>query len=501
MEQDLPGLRGGAQHRVLPLRQVEVAAVDQKLHILPQLLLVHPVHDAVGGELVQPQLQHPLVFAAAQHRNNLGQPQPGRVLLLHPHHAGEDLLRLHRDVLANPLADTVSAVAAALRRLLAEVAQQVGAQAAAGLAVAHHLLQPAQVLLVDKLALLLIERLILRGVFDKIFCRLHIPNREQQQAVCRRTVPARAARLLVVAFDILGHVVVHHKADVGLVDSHPEGVGGDHHPGAVELKVLLVAPALLVVQPRVIAGGGKSLLPQFVADRLDRLAGGAVDDAGLLPVLGEKGEQRRLLLFRVHHLKVEVGAVKAGGQPQRVDQPQHLVDVVLDLLGGGGGEGPQHRPFGQLGDKVRDSKVAGAEVLPPLGDAVRLVHRYKGDLHPADKGQKVLGAKPLRRDVQQLVRPLLSPAVDLVVLGKAQRGIDAGRGNLGLFQRRHLVLHQRDQRRNHQRQPRQHHGRQLVADRLARAGGHHPQHIPAGKDGVDQLLLSRTKLGVAKILF
>lgn len=59
---------------------------------------------------------------------------------------------------------------------------------------------------------------------------------------------------------------------------------------------------------------------------------------------------------------------------------------------------------------------------------MRLVHRYKGDLHPADKGQKVLGAKPLRRDVQQLVRPLLSPAVDLVVLGKAQRGIDAAAG-------------------------------------------------------------------------
>ena len=48
------------------------------------------------------------------------------------------------------------------------------------------------------------------------------------------------------------------------------------------------------------------------------------------------------------------------------------------------------------------------------------------------------------------------------------------------LQRLHLVLHQRDQRRDDQRQVRPHQRRQLVTERLARAGGHHHQHVAAG---------------------
>jgi hypothetical protein len=88
--------------------------------------------------------------------------------------------------------------------------------------------------------------------------------------------------------------------------------------------------------------------------------------------------------------------------------------------------------------------------------------------------------EPLGRDVEQphVARTARSTARRLARASCcALTSADApGRHAL---ERLDLVLHQRHQRRDHERQVRPHQRRQLVAERLARAGGHHHQHVAA----------------------
>ena len=469
------------------------------VHIAAHRPLVRVRQSAVGGELVQPQLEHPPVPAAPQQLDNGGEAQAAAVLLLHPGHCGENLLGRDGDVPLHKGAPAVAAAAALGRPGLPEVVQQPPPQASVGFAVAHHLLQPLHVPAEDlPPGLLLLAAL---GGADEVLGRLHVAGGEKEDALRRRAVPARPARLLVVALQIFGHVIVDDEADIGLVDAHTKGVGSHHDSGPVVDEVLLVLPPLLVLQPRVVAGGGHPLGAQIPAHRLHRFAGGAVDDAALVPPGAEVVRQPGGLALGADHIEKEVGPVEARGDAQGILQPQKAADVLPHRAGGGGGKGPHRWPPGQAGDKLGDAQVAGPEVLTPLGHAVGLVHRRQGDVHRGAQAEKALGHKPLRGHVENLVGPRPGPAEHLPVLLRRQGGVDERRRNARLLQRGHLVLHQGDQRRDHQGHPRQQQRRQLIAHGLPRPRGHDSQHVPAGQQGVHQLLLTGAEAAVAEVLF
>ena len=157
---------------------------------------------------------------------------------------------------------------------------------------------------------------------DEVSGRLHIPAREQQHALGCRSVASGASGLLVVALDVLGHVVVQHEANVGLIDAHAEGVGGHHHPAAVVDEVLLVLAALLVGQAGVVARGGNTVLHQLEADLVHRLPGRAIDDARLSLVSPDVVQHPAELVPGHFYVKEEVGTVKAGGDVQGFLQRQ-----------------------------------------------------------------------------------------------------------------------------------------------------------------------------------
>ena len=73
----------------------------------------------------------------------------------------------------------------------------------------------------------------------------------------------------------------------------------------------------------------------------------------------------------------------------------------------------------------------------------------------------------------------------------------AGRDAL---ERLDLVLHQRDERRHDQRQVRAHERGQLVAERLARAGGHHHEHVAVRQRRPDRVGLPGPERGEAEQL-
>ena len=234
---------------------------------------------------------------------------------------------------------------------------------------------------------------------------------------------------------------MNDKADVGLVNAHAKGVGGHHHRGPVVEEVLLIFLALLVGEARMVADGGKAPLPQGGADLFHPFAGGAVDDAALLPPGLQQGEQLLQLVLGAAHLEVQVGPVKAGDVHKGMAQPQQGENVPPHPGGGRGGKGGDHRPPGQLVHKVRDVQVAGAEVLPPLGDAVGLVDDHHAHLHFLGKVQKLRGEQALRRHIDDLVQAGPGVAQCLLILPPGEAAVEIGPPHAVLHQGGHLVLH------------------------------------------------------------
>ena len=101
-------------------------------------------------------------------------------------------------------------------------------------------------------------------------------------------------------------------------------------------------------------------------------------------------------------------------------------------------------------------------------------------------------AQPLRRGVEQPIGPIGGPFQPLAQFAPLQAVINVGRLTpQPCWQRVHLVLHQRDERRDDQccttlGQKR----RELVAERLAAAGGQDSQHVLAAHDASDGLQLA-----------
>ena len=290
------------------------------------------------------------------------------------------------------------------------------------------------------------------------------------------------------------------EAHVRLVDPHPESVGSHHHLDPVEEEVLLILLPLLRLQPGVVAGCGDAGALEELADLLHVLPGGAVDDAALPRPLPHPGQQLHPLYGGVAHLQIQVVPVKPGGDGQGGLQLQQPLDILPDLRGGGGGEGPHHRPLGQPVHKVRDVQIGGAEVLPPLGDTVGLVHCHHGDLGRADKGLEPLGIQPLRSHIDDLVPALPGPVQGQQILPVGERAVEVGGGHSHLHQLGHLVPHEGDQRGDHQGDAGQQQGRHLIAHRFPRSRGHDGQHIPPGQQCVDDLLLTAPEGVIAEIL-
>ena len=137
-----------------------------------------------------------------------------------------------------------------------------------------------------------------------------------------------------------------------------------------------------------------------------------------------------------------------GGPLARGAPGELLGDVVGHPLVRRGGGGQDGRARGQLGEQGADASVVGAEVVPPVGDAVRLVDddepgagRQVGqDLVAEDRVVEALGGHQQDVDV-----PGAHLRLDLVPLGGVGRvdgdGVDAGAPGGG-----DLVAHEGQQR-------------------------------------------------------
>lgn len=81
-------------------------------------------------------------------------------------------------------------------------------------------------------------------------------------------------------------------------------------------------------------------------------------------------------------------------------------DVLPHRRGCRGGKGRQHRTGGQHRNKRRDVHIGRAEIMPPLGDAMGLVHRSPGERAPTRQSLEFSGHQPLGGHIDDFVHSL-----------------------------------------------------------------------------------------------
>jgi hypothetical protein len=189
----------------------------------------------------------------------------------------------------------------------------------------------------------------------------------------------------------------------------------------------------------------------------------------------------------------DVGPVEAGDELLGLGQAEPLDDLVAGGGIGGGGERDARDARPALMQPV-ELHVFGAEVVPPLRDAVGLVDGEQRDGDAIEQGQEALGQQSLGGDVEQVEFIGQQRPFHPALLVRRQRRVEKGRAHAELAQRVDLILHQRDQRRDDDGGAVAQQRRDLITERLAAAGGHQHQRIAAAGDVLDDLLLGAAKV-------
>ena len=204
----------------------------------------------------------------------------------------------------------------------------------------------------------------------------------EEQRTRRRAVPPGAAGLLVVGLERRRHGGVHDRAHVGLVHPHAERVGGADDPHAVGEEAALDLGAALALQPRVV---GECRLAERLRELRRRLLGSGararVDDGGE-GVLARAGTRRAASASRV----------RRGAQPRRrgwAGRSRWPLAVARAARAARRRRPPRAEwqwPWTPRSSRapsaarsVGEAEVVGPEVVPPLRDAVGLVHHEQPD--------------------------------------------------------------------------------------------------------------------------
>ena len=286
-------------------------------------------------------------------------------------------------------------------------------------------------------------------LFDEVFDFGAVAAGIEQDAAGGQSVAACSAGFLVVAFDVLGEVGVDDEADVGLVDAHAKGDGGDDDLCLAEDEGVLVLFADLVGEAGVVGEGLDVLLFEFFGDLFAAGAGLAVDDAFVVGVALEVVEELFDDFGFGSDVVGEVFSFEAAAVQGGVSQGKLADDVFGDAGGGGGGErhdGDVGEAAVHAGADLSEHAVLGPEVVAPLADAVCFVDGEARDFHT---GEPVLAGgahEAFGGEVDEVEVAVDDGLLVLADFVEAKGGVDEGGGDAVGAEDVDLVLHQGDER-------------------------------------------------------
>src|SRR5690554_6234034 len=139
----------------------------------------------------------------------------------------------------------------------------------------------------------------------------------QRERIGRLAITARAADLLIIAFDGFGQIRMGDPANVGLVHTHAEGDGRGNDESVLALEAFLGAAAGIGLHPAVIMGRAVPRLAECCGKGLGPGAGGTIDDARLpAPAIGKT---QYLLARAILHREgeMDVRTVEAAQEGER----------------------------------------------------------------------------------------------------------------------------------------------------------------------------------------
>ncbi len=326
----------------------------------------------------------------------------------------------------------------------------------------------------------------------------------QQNRSRRGAVATGSAGLLVVGLDAGRDRPVPDRTHIGLVDAHPEGVGCDDDFSVAMHEAVLRRGAFVRRHSGVVADHDQPGLGKDPGQLVGVLAGSAVDDRGpvrrVAEAVLEQGQLAALgaLAFQLDDVEAEVRPVEARADGDRVVQSEAALDLLGDFLGCRCCAGHHRRPTEPL-DRLREPQVVGAEVVAPLGQAVRLVDREEIDATRLQGVPEARGAKALRGAVDDSGLAVADRIHRLAGPFLRQAGGEHHRRVPGADEPLPLVGHQRDQRADDDRQIAAGDARELVAEALASAGRHHDERVTTGKRSLDGLELTWPEGSVAEV--
>ena len=277
-----------------------------------------------------------------------------------------------------------------MRIILSKIIEQEPSAALAGFCIGNGFLQE---LLAD---LLLGHRLSLHELLQFLDVLIAIIS----NALSFLAVSAGTTRLLIVALDALGNVVVDDKAYVRLVNTHTKRNGSHNDIDFLRKEEVLVLCPCLGIQASVVRKGLDAVDGKHLGQFLHLLAAEAVDDAALPGILADEADNILLRVYLVPHLIIEVGPIEGGLEHLCILDAEVFEDVALDLGRSGSREGYHGRRLNLVYDRTNFA-VFRPEVMAPLGDTMGLVHRIEGDFDRLEEGDVFLLGEGLRCNVQQ----------------------------------------------------------------------------------------------------
>ena len=366
--------------------------------------------------------------------------------------------------------------------ILAEVIEQKQSAALAGFGIGHRFLEE---LFAD---FLFRHRLSLHEFLQFLDVLVAVIG----DALTLLSIAAGAAGFLIIALYTFGNIVMDHETDVRLVDTHAEGDGGHNHIHFLHEELVLIIGPGFGIQTGVVREGLDAVDAQCLGHFLHLLTAEAVNDAGFAGILADEADD---VFFRIHlvpHFVIQIGPIEGRFEHPGVLDAEVLEDVALHFGRGRGGEGDHRRRLDLVYDGA-DFPIFRTEVVAPFGDAVGLIHGVEGDFDFLQERHILLFGEGFRRHIQQFGDALEKIGPYFGQLNLVERRIeemgDTAVAGLEAADYIHLVLHKGDERGNHDGRSVHHQGRQLVAQRLAAAGGHEHKRIVSFYQMLDDLFL------------
>ena len=340
-----------------------------------------------------------------------------------------------------------------------------------------------------------------RGVpIDEVFQHRQLGAARQHHAAGGEAITSGAAYLLAVVLDGFGQIVVNDPADIGLVDAHAKGDGGDDAVESAGHEVVLDLAAQGGIQPRMIGTGADADGLQLIGALLRTLLQGDVDDGGGCGIAAQFVTQPTIAgtAGQRNDGEIQIGAIETCHHQILGLDGKFGLHVCHDRRGGGGGE-QQYLGNGEIAAMVRQLQVVGPKVVAPFRDAVRLVHHQQGERHLGDEAAKALVLEALHRDHQDLELAVTGLLHHPPTLLGGLAGVQGGGGDPLALQEGELIVHQRQQGGDDQGQMGQCQRGQLVAEGLACTGREDGSRTLAGQQAADHRFLAGSQLIEAEV--